>query len=115
MLRRLPDAPVPSNFTARVLQAVEREEEERSRRRWIFSGQGFLPRLAFAAVLVLCGSVAVHQYQADVHRTELAKSVAMVSSAPLPSVEALKNFDVIERMSSSQADDELLALAPEMK
>ena len=25
-LARLPDAPVPSNFTARVLQAVEREE-----------------------------------------------------------------------------------------
>ena len=26
LLSRLPDAPVPSNFTARVMQAVEREE-----------------------------------------------------------------------------------------
>jgi hypothetical protein len=29
---------------------------------------------------------------------------------PLPSVEALKNFDAIRRMSQSHADEELLAL-----
>jgi hypothetical protein len=33
----------------------------------------------------------------------------------LPSVEALKNFDAIQRMSQPRADEELLALAPEMK
>jgi hypothetical protein len=35
----------------------------------------------------------------------------MVAGAqPLPSVDALKNFDAIQRMGQPRADDELLAL-----
>jgi len=52
-LARLPDAPVPSNFTARVLQAVEREtrtsERAPQRARW---WHVFLPRAAVAASVV---------------------------------------------------------------
>ena len=45
-LGRLPDAPVPSNFTARVLQAVQRESVS-SRRRglaWRWSWRSLLPK-----------------------------------------------------------------------
>jgi hypothetical protein len=44
-------------------------------------------------------------------RAALAKNVALVAAAqPLPSVDALKNFDAIRRMSQPPADEELLAL-----
>ena len=59
-LRQLPDAPVPSNFTARVLQAVEREAALRERRRgarWrVWHGRGAgCPGLRFAAALARAG------------------------------------------------------------
>jgi hypothetical protein len=116
LLTRLPDASVSSNFTARVMQAVELEES-RSRRKWFFNWnfRPLLPRLAVAATVVICGSLALHEYQLDARRVELAKSVAMVTSSQLPSVDALKNFDTIARMSQQHADEELVALAPEMK
>ena len=116
LLALLPDAPVPSNFTARVMQAVELEES-RARRRWHFNWnlRALLPRAAVAATVVVCGTLALREYQLDARRAELAKSVALVTSSQLPSVEALKNFDAIARMSQPHADEELLALAPEMK
>jgi hypothetical protein len=46
-------------------------------------------------------------------RAGFAKDIALLAQAqPLPSVEALKNFDAIQRMSQTtpRADDELLAL-----
>src|SRR2546427_12592788 len=55
-LGRLPDAPVPSNFTARVLEAVERETaagESRARgskwRAWLGRVR-WLPRAGFAVI-----------------------------------------------------------------
>ena len=58
-----------------------------------------------------------YQHEIDNRRVEIAKSVALVASAQqLPSVEALKNFDAIQRMSQpAHADEELLALAPDLK
>jgi anti-sigma-K factor RskA len=117
LLAQIPDSPVPSNFTAHVMQAVELEESRRSRR-WNFSWnwRAFLPRAAVAALAMGLAGFAVHQQEIQSHRVMLAKNVALVAGAqPLPSVEALKNFDAIQRMSQPRADDELLALAPEMK
>ena len=38
----------------------------------------------------------------------MAKNVALVADTPMPSVEALKNFDAIQRMSQpAQSDEEL--------
>src|SRR5690348_122670 len=108
LLSRLPDTPVSSNFTARVMQAIELEES-RERRNWLFRWnlRALLPRIAIAATVVMCVSLAFHEYQLDARRTELAKSVALVTSSQLPSVDALKNFDAIARMSQPHADDEL--------
>jgi len=111
-LARLPDAAVPSNFTARVLQAVEREELQAARKRgwhW-WNWQMLLPRAAVAAVMVMAG-LTIQHHELNVHRAQLAQSVAQVASAqPLPSIEALKNFNAIQRMSQPHADEELLAL-----
>src|ERR1039457_2212594 len=55
VLERLPEAPVPSNFTARVIQAVELEKavalrEPESRWKWVW--RSFVPKVALAAVFV---------------------------------------------------------------
>jgi hypothetical protein len=60
---------------------------------------------------VVLGSVVLHQHEVASQRHAIADSVALVAGQPLPSVDALKNFDVIKRMSQpAHADDELLAL-----
>ncbi len=114
LLQQLPDAPVPSNFTARVLQAVERESIVPSRAR--FDGRAwwlriFAPRAAVAAVVLGMGLFAWHHHQVE-RRIELARSITMISKAgPLPSPEVLANFDAIRHLSQTPApDEELLAL-----
>jgi len=111
-LARLPDAAVPSNFTARVLQAVELEESRRARR-WSlgWNWHALLPRVAVTAAMVLFAGLTLHHYELASRRIALARNVALVAgSQPLPSVDALKNFDAIQRMSQPRADEELLAL-----
>jgi hypothetical protein len=114
LLSRLPDAPVASNFTARVMQAVEMEESRRERKwNFIFNWPGFLPRAAVATVAVLFAGLTLQHHELSVQRQQVAQSVALV---PMPDVDALKNFDAIRRMSQpAHADEELLALASEMK
>lgn len=113
MLAQMPQAPVSSNFTARVMQAVDLEESRRSRRRgFSWNWHALLPRLAATAALVLMAGLTVHHYEVKNQRAALAKNVALVAeSQPLPSLEALNNFDAIQRMSQpAHADEELLAL-----
>ncbi|MGO8836803.1 MAG: anti-sigma factor family protein [Limisphaerales bacterium] len=109
-LSGLPDAPVPSNFTARVLQAVDREAARP--RGWSWNWHGLVPRVAFAAVVLAFTGLALHHHEMYSQRVALVRSVALVTGGqPLPSPEALENFDAIRRMSRPQhADDELLAL-----
>src|SRR5947209_20326361 len=53
---KIPAPPVSSNFTARVLQAIEREERAPQRRRSrIWSWRWVLPKVAFATVVVVVG------------------------------------------------------------
>lgn len=113
-LGRLQDAPVPSNFTARVLRALEREEAAETRHpaaarpilrlRW-------LSRAAFAAVILGAGLFSYHQVQVE-HRKALLKSVEAVSDvASLPSPGILKDFDAIRALNAAPAaDEQLLAL-----
>jgi len=112
-LARVPDAPVPSNFTARVLQALEREEARDARSRgWSWYWRVLIPRAAVAVAVVGLAGLAYQHHQFD-QRAQLARDVALLAKAqPLPSFEALKNFDAIQRMSQTavQPDDKLLAL-----
>ena len=114
-LCRLPDAPVPSNFTARVLQAVEREaagELRQDEGNWQFWRRlRWLPKVAFAAVILGTGLVSYRQLQAA-RFAEYAHSVAAVSDvSSLPSPDILKDFDAIQASNPTALPDEQLLAA----
>lgn len=109
-LGRLPDSPVPTNFTARVLQAVERETAVRhpaSRWSWRF----LLPRTAIAMLVIAAAGFGWREYNAS-QRVALARSVAAVSDVTsLPSPEILQDFEAIRQLPTNPRPDlELLAL-----
>ena len=110
-LAKIPAAPVASNFTARVMAEIEREEARAVRPVWGWNWHRFLPRVAVAATVLFVAGISFRQYEVSSHRQALARNVAMVTvSHPAPSVDALENLDAIVRMSQSgHADTELLA------
>jgi hypothetical protein len=97
LLRELPDAPVATNFTARVLAEVAlAEARPRSRSLatlWESLGRFAWPRIATASFLLLaCATLLIGQRQYD-SRAERAASLAVLSDvAKLPSVEMLRDF-----------------------
>jgi len=105
------DAPVPSNFTARVLAAVELEEMRSARSRWHWNWHSLFPRVAVACAVLIFAGVGIQRLETHSHRVALAKDVAFVTAAQPPSVDALENLDAIQRMSQpAHADGELLAV-----
>jgi hypothetical protein len=110
-LANISDAPVPSNFTARVLAAVDLEEKIAARPARGWNWRLFLPRFAVATAVLIFAGVSIQRYEASAHRLAITKSVAMIASTPAqPSVDALENLDAIQRMSqSARADGDLLA------
>jgi len=111
-LAAIPDAPTPSNFTARVLAAIELEEARAARTRHLgWNWRQLWPRFAVAAAVLIFAGVSLERFEIRSHHRALAKDVAMAAVAqPLPSVDALENLDVIQRMSQpAPADGELLA------
>ena len=118
ILAGLPDAPMPSNFTARVLQAIERETQVTERtapRAPGFWWRKLLPRLGIAAVVV--GLSGIFYWRFEVRRqAELAGAaeefVSVAGTAALSDPAVLEDFEVIRQM--SQADDGLLALSDDL-
>lgn len=109
-LGRLPDTPVPSNFTALVLQAVEREARRPRPTMWQWGWRVLVPRLAVGVAVIGIAGLTYQRYEFN-QRAQLARNVALLAGTqPLPSIEALKNFNAIQRMSQPRADEELLAL-----
>ena len=116
-LGRLPDVPVPSNFTARVLKAAEQEaaaELRRGERRSPFWRRlRWLPKVAFATVILGAGLVSYHQFHAAWLR-EYANSVTAVSDvSSLTSPEILRDFDAIRVSNPTPLPDEQLLAALE--
>ena len=112
-LARLPDAPVASNFTSRVLAAIDLDERQagRARARPAWNWRALFPRFAVACAVLMFAGVSIQHYEVSAQRYALVKNVAMVAtSRPMPSVDTLENLDAIQRMGqSSHADGELLA------
>ena len=115
-LRRLPDAPCPSNFTARVVDAAMREPSPGRlqgflRGLWRSPRLGWVPRLGFAAAVALAGFVSVQQIQ-HARQERLIWSVGLMSEvAAMPGADALRDFEVIRTLEvSPRADEELLRL-----
>lgn len=116
-MRRLQDAPVPGNFTARVLQAVQREAAAQDRPSvptWKLILHSFVPRAAVAAVLLGVGLFTYHELRERTveRRVELVQGVRVVAGVPsLPGPEILTNFDTIRQMGTTPGPDpELIAL-----
>jgi anti-sigma factor RsiW len=118
-LSRLPDAPVPSNFTARVLQAVQRESvaakgqlPQVTRAGW---WRAWMPRAAAALIVVGAGWFGYQHYRAE-RQAEWAHGLAVVATVEPPlSTEALQDFEAIRRLSlTPAADEELLQLNEEL-
>jgi anti-sigma factor RsiW len=115
-LVKLPNAAVPSNFTARVLQGIERRpmRAARSRRRWTWNWNYLLPR---AALTIMVAGGVVFGYRLN-HSSRQAEVIAVRDSLvtitaveSLPKTEALLDFDTIQKLNTeSVADQELLAL-----
>ena len=111
-LVKISDVPVASNFTARVMSAIELEDARLSRQGFFhWNWHAFMPRAIATAAIVAFAGLSWQRYEVNVQRNLLVKNVAQVAAAqPLP-VEVLKNFDAIQRMSQPvDADKELLAL-----
>jgi anti-sigma factor RsiW len=109
-LGRLPDVPVAGNFTARVLQAVEREAASSSRRSQgrMWPWLRWLPRAAFAASVLAAGLVSYLLVQ-HAERRKLVESVAAVADvSSLPGPEILQDFDAIRASNPTPAPDEQL-------
>lgn len=113
----LADVPVASNFTARVLQAAQRDAAIMARPcvpAWKWVLHSLLPRAAAAAVVLGVGLFTYHEHQQRTiqRRAELAQDVKVVAGAPsLPSPEILQDFDTIRRMGATPGPDpELIAL-----
>ncbi len=115
-VQSLPDVPVSSNFTARVLTALDLEEARERRERPTKSRlRAFFPRLGWAAVATLVITFFVHNRN-EVKREQVVKvlwEAAHVSSELKGISEpdaVLQDFEVINRLVSTSApsDDELL-------
>jgi anti-sigma factor RsiW len=107
LLSRLPGAPVPTNFTARVLEAVEREEAADTRRRdakW--SWRSFLPKAAVAAVVLTAGLLGYQGHVSKQH-ARMARSVQTVSGvASVPGPDILADFDAISQLTPPSGYDQ---------
>jgi len=103
-LDKLPDVPVPSNFTARVLKAVERESilPERSASGIPWFLRVLLPRVAVAAVIVGVGALTYREHTTTAQRAELVRGVKVVAGvSSLPGPDILQDFDTIRQMPAS--------------
>ena len=118
LLRRLPGAPLASNFSARVMRAIELEDAQSARtaRQPVGRFRGWFARLSWSTVAVALSLTGWVQYRAW-QRAEYARSVTTISEvAALPSVEVLRDFDVVQSFTrapsatETEADLKLLAL-----
>ena len=130
-LQTLPDVPVSSNFTARVLQAVEMDEaRERIRHpRGNVWWRRILPRFALVPVTLLVAALGLYFHQQHVRneqtrlaeqarleqRMHLAQELAKLAKispelTELHDPEVLADFDAINRLrqASPSGDEDLL-------
>jgi hypothetical protein len=114
LLARVPDAPLSSNFTARVIQAIELEEL-RAQRKGPFAFQwlrSWLPRFAVAGLVVGLGGFGYLEYRHhEVQQKTQYLDTLAVAAATLPA-KVWDDFDAIVSLAppiSPAKDDQLWA------
>lgn len=125
LLRQLPDVPVSSNFTARVLDTIELDERRSARstrkpKRWALWLRSVQPKLTWGAAFALLIAAGTHQYrvqqstraQTQIEQAQLVHEIRSLSQdlASLPGPEVFRDFDAINqfRQVGTGSDDELL-------
>jgi anti-sigma factor RsiW len=111
-LGSLPDAPMPSNFTARVLQAAQLEDARKHRAASAWGTLlrfGWLTRAAAVAVVLGIALISFEHVQDMRKQNELAQRLSTIGVVPdPPHPEALEDFKAIRQLSTP--DDQLLSL-----
>jgi hypothetical protein len=126
LMRQLPDAPISSNFTSQVLQAVALEERAAQHERaeapvtggfMVWLRHHLVQLTASTAVVALATVLALQQVPttntvtpAD-SRQEIADQIKVLAEAPVPSVDVLKDYEAIRRLSQVSAEPDLELLA----
>lgn len=111
----LPDAPMPSNFTARVLRAATAEPAPNRPRAtvWatLFQSLNWLPRMALVALTLGLALISYEHFR-EAHRVRMARDAAVASEViALPGPKGLEDFEVIRAINRAPAaDEELLKL-----
>lgn len=107
-LDALPDAPVSSNFTSRVVQLALREKHAEQPRPRLSIFQ-LLSRLAIGTSVVALVTIGALQQRQSVQRKEVAETVnafhdtaAAMAGESMPSTEVLANFDTIKQLPAQQ-------------
>lgn len=117
LLNGLPDAPLASNFTARVMREIANLESTAARPprwRW-WSLRTWSGRMAWSTAVVAVSLVGWSQYRLQ-QRSEYVRSLTTIGEvAAVPSVEVLRDFDAIHTFArvpsavEAEADVGLLA------
>lgn len=111
----LPNVPVSSNFTARVMQGIELAEKAHARHEqalsWRERVRGWLPRLALGSAVILLGVFSYSQFQ-DQQSAFVVQNIPTVAEiVALPGAETLQDFDAIRALERApMADEELIRL-----
>ena len=110
----LPDAPVPSNFAARLWQTIERGETAKVRAaapRRTGWWRVLVPRVAVATVVVGSGLL-VYRHNESVQQVEFAKNfLAEAGATSLADPKVIEDFEVIcQLIPPTAADEELIKL-----
>ena len=118
ILVNLPDVPVSSNFTAKVLQAIDldqlREGKHSHSHDWLARLRLWLPRFAVAGLVIGLGGLGYQRYHLHT-LSEKAGSMKFVTriARTLPDVQMWQDFDAIAKLSQPASDDKLLWAALE--
>jgi anti-sigma factor RsiW len=114
LLDRLPDTPLASNFTARVLQEAQRQAARPSHRPFLDGlWRRLFPRpaagVAWVAVMLCLGWLAVELAQTTSQRRRNSELADFFKAAAPPDPSVLQDFEAIRRLPQAE-DEELLAV-----
>ena len=114
LLEQLPDVPVASNFTARVLQAAQREAARPAAqplhkvlRQWL------MPRratgVAWAALAICVTWFTIHQAESNTKARRANELAVIIRAAVVSDPAVVEDFDAIRRLPYAE-DQELFAV-----
>lgn len=118
-LARTRDIPVPSNFTARVLDAIHQEAPKKAQAKTASSSHWwtvFLPRLAVASAVVIAVVIG-YRHDLAVKQTELTEAAKQIAEAQtLSDISVMEDFETIRTLDSVTVtvDENLLAMSDDL-